>query len=118
MSTRRERDHCEQRDAELGKLLLGWAEVNAVAIDGPLDAPGMDPRWIARFRSDLYEADLMLFYGPFVHASAYRPTKPGQGYFDGGEDGVSDARFIEMLDDLAAALSGGPDPIWLRLIQS
>lgn len=110
------RAHFEQRDAELGVLLVDWAKSSGVAVEGPLEAPGMDPRWIARFRSDHFEADLMVFYGPVVDVSAFRSKGSGRGYFVGGEEGVSDERFIELLDDLDASARGGPDPEWLRFI--
>lgn len=117
MVTEDERAHFEGRDAELGGLLLAWGLRNNVPVDGPLDAPGMNPRWIARIRSDAFEADLMIFYGPVIDVSASRPSAPEPGYFVGGEVGLSDERFIEMLNDLAAAAAGGPDPGWLRVIQ-
>jgi hypothetical protein len=78
----------------------------------------MDPRWIAHFRSDHFEAELMVFYGPVVDVSAFRPQSVDLGYFVGGEEGVSDERFIEMLDDLAASARGGPVPQWLRSVSS
>lgn len=76
----------------------------------------MDPRWIAHFRSDLFEADLMVFYGPLVDVSAFRPQSADPGYLVGGEEDVSDERLIEMLDDLDASARGGPDPQWLRSV--
>jgi hypothetical protein len=76
----------------------------------------MDPRWIVRFRSDDFEAELFVFYGPLADVSAFRRKDPERGYLVGGEDEVTDERLIEMLDDLALATSGGPDPTWLRLV--
>ena len=76
----------------------------------------MDPRWIARIRTEEFEADLMLFYGPVVDVSAFRPKRPDLGYLVGGEDIESDARFLEVLRDLSIAAAGGEDPAWLRRV--
>lgn len=110
------RVHFERRDAQLGVLLVEWAKPSGVTVEGPLEAPGMDPRWIVHFRSEHFEAELMVFYGPFVDVSAFRPQSVELGYLVGGGEGVSDERFTEMLDDLAASARGGPDPQWLRFV--
>lgn len=112
------RAHFERRDAQLGVLLVEWARHSGVTVDGPLEAPGMDPRWIAHFRSVYFEAELMVFYGPMVDVSAFRPQNVDLGYLVGGEQGVSDERFIDMLNDLAACAGGDPEPQWLRFVPS
>lgn len=76
----------------------------------------MDPRWIVHFRSDDFVAECFVFYGPLVDVSAFRQKAPERGYLVGGEDDVTNERLIEMLDDLAVATSGGPDPKWLRSV--
>jgi hypothetical protein len=93
---------------------LDAAEQGHAELHGPLDAPGMDPTWILSIRSNDLEADVHLFLGPYLDVSAFRPTDPDAGAYIGGEDGLSNARLIEMLDDLEAASLGGDLPSWLR----
>lgn len=116
MVTDDERARMDRRGAELGRLLVAWGQLNDVPVDGPLDAPGMDPRWIAHIRTDHFEADLLVFYGPVIDVSGSALLAPEPGYFVGGERDVSDERFLKMLDDLAKAAAGDPGPKWLRLV--
>jgi hypothetical protein len=109
-----ERDDMQARDGALGLALSSWAVAADVEVLGPLDAPGMDPTWIARFRSDAFEAELRVFYGPYVDVSAFQPNAPGRGYLVGGEEAVTGERLVQMLNDLAAATKGAPPPTWLK----
>jgi hypothetical protein len=77
----------------------------------------MDPRSILSLRSADLDADVCLFPGMLVDVSVARPSDTGSGLFVGGEDGLTEARLIEMLDDLAAAARGGPPPDWLRPVE-
>jgi hypothetical protein len=107
----------DRRDRELGSVMLSWVEASVggqVELLGPLDAPGMDPTWVLRVRSEQLEADVLLFRGPHLDVSAYRPSDLEAGAFVGGEDGLSDARLVQMLDGLAAASLGADLPAWLR----
>ena len=107
----------DRRDRELGSVIRSWAKA-IVGVQsellGPLDAPGMDPTWILQLRGAQLEADVYLFRGPHLDVSAYRPSAPEAGMLVGGEDGPTDARRVQMLDDLAAASLGADLPAWLR----
>jgi hypothetical protein len=107
-----------RRDAELGSAMRAWAsEAKAVPaeIEGPLEAPGMDPRWILKIRSEHLDADVLLFYGPFLDVSASRPSDPDAGLFVGGAEHLSDDGLVEMLNDLGRAALGDDLPSWLRI---
>ena len=60
------------------------------------------------------EADVYLFRGPYLDVSAVRPHAPEAGAFVDGENGVSDARLIQILDGLSEAAVGAAIPAWLR----
>lgn len=110
-------DAVDARDRELGSIMRTWAQARdglEVEVLGPLDAHGMDPTWVLRLRSELLEAHVCLFRGPFMDVSAFRPTAVEAGAFVGGEEGLSDARLIQMLDALADAGMGADLPTWLR----
>jgi hypothetical protein len=107
----------DRRDRELGSVMRSWAEVCVgveVELLGPLDAPGMDPTWVLRLRGGQLEAEVFLFRGPYVDVSACRPSAPEAGAFIGGEDNLSDARLVQMLDGLSEAAMGADLPAWLR----
>ena len=118
MNGESKREYFVRRDTELGDVLRDWSMEAGFDVEGPLEAPGMDPTWIARFRTAEFEADLMVFYGPHIDVSAFRPEVSASGYLVGGEDDVSDERFVEMLNDLASAARGGPDPTWMRFVST
>jgi hypothetical protein len=109
----------ESRDLALGRTLRSWADAHATLLDleleGPLDAPGMDPTWILRLSGPLLEAEVHLFYGPHVDISAFLTGRPDDGMFVGGEDGITGPRLIEMLDGLERVNRGDAMPAWLRL---
>jgi hypothetical protein len=83
-------------------------------LDGPLEAKGMDPTWVLRLRAPDLEADVLLFYGPMVDVSAFRPKHLDDRALVGGEDDVTPERLIEMLNDLAQTAGGGVLASWLR----
>jgi hypothetical protein len=108
----------ESRDLELGRSLRSWTEVHATSLDleleGPLDAPGMDPTRILRMSGPLLEAEVILFYGPRVQVSAFFTQRLEDGMFLAGEDGVTDQRLMTMLNGLQRMSQGDPAPGWLR----
>jgi hypothetical protein len=108
----------ESRDLELGSALQSWVGSHSAAgevqLEGPLQAVGMDPTWLVRLRSPALEADVLLFYGPYVDVSAFRPRHPEHGAFVGGAADVTPEQIVSMLDDLAEMAGGGPVAGWLR----
>lgn len=108
----------ESRDLELGRTLRSWTDAYVGLLDltlqGPLDAPGMDPTWILGMSGPLLEADVCLFYGPHVDISAFLTQRPDDGMLVGGEDGITEQRLVEMLDGLDGMNRGGAVPTWLR----
>jgi hypothetical protein len=108
----------ESRDLELGRTLRSWADAHATSLDleleGPLDAPGMDPTWILRMSGPLLEAEVHLFYGPHVDISVFLTQRPEGGMFVGGEDGITGQRLVEMLNGLEQMNRGDAMPTWLR----
>jgi len=107
----------DRRDRELGSVIRSWVEASVgvqVELLGPLDEPGMNPTWVLRLRSAQLEADVFLFRGPYLDVSAYRPSASEAGAFVGGEDGLSGARLVQMLDGLSEAALGADLPPWLR----
>jgi hypothetical protein len=108
----------ESRDLELGCTLRSWADAHATSLDleleGPLDAPGMDPTWILRMSGPLLEAEVHLFYGPHVDISAFLTQHPEDEMFVGGEDGITGQRLVEMLNGLEQMNRGDAMPAWLR----
>ena len=119
MHARDESEGRIRRDIELGSVMRAWvdsADIADAEVLGPLEAPGMVPRWILTIRRQELEADVYLFLGPSVDVSAFRPSDPDGGGYVGSEEQLSDARLIEMLDDLASASLGGPLPDWLRSV--
>lgn len=85
-----------------------------LSLDGPLEAPGMDPTWILSLRSAGLEAEVLLFYGPVLDVSAFRPKSTDQGALVGGASDLDPGLLLEMLDDLGEAANGGALPNWLR----
>ncbi|AGL19699.1 hypothetical protein [Actinoplanes sp. N902-109] len=73
----------------------------------------MDPTWLLRISGDALEAELFLFYGPYVDVSALRSTRPQDDLYVGGENDITPSRLTEMLDELAAVQNGAPMPTWL-----
>lgn len=112
----------ESHDLELGDVLRSWAETHAVSLsadlEGPLDAPGMDPTWILRVRGQLLDAEVHLLYGPIVNVSVFLPQQADNGMYVGGEDGVTARRLVEMLDGLDEVSRGSAMPSWLRAAPS
>ena len=112
----------ESRDLELGDVLCSWAEAHTASLsaelEGPLDAPGMDPTWILRVHGRLLDAEVHLFYGPIVNASLFLPQQADDGMYVGGESGVTARRLLEMLDGLEEVSRGGTMPLWLRAMPS
>lgn len=108
----------ESRDLELGRTLLSWADAHATSLDleleGPLDAPGMDPTWIVRVSGPLLVAEVHLFYGPHVDISVFLTQRPEDGMFVGGENGITGQRLVEMLNGLEQISRGDAMPTWLR----
>ncbi|WP_433200906.1 hypothetical protein ACQP00_29605 [Dactylosporangium sp. CS-047395] len=110
----------ESRDLALGRALRSWADAHATSMDleleGPLDAPGMDPTWMLRMSGPLLYAEVHLFYGPHVDITAVRTDDPDAGFSVGGEDGLTGPRLVEMLDDLEQMGRGEAPPMWLRTV--
>ena len=108
----------ESRDLELGEALRSWTDSYVGPLDltlqGPLDAPGMDPTWILRMSGPLLDAEVFLFYGAYVDISALLPQRPDDGMFVGGEDEITEQRLVMMLDGLDRVSRGGPVATWLR----
>lgn len=108
----------ESQDLELGAALSSWAETRSGALvpnlQGPLDAPGMDPTWLLHLTRRLIEAEVVLFYGPYVDIPVVRSTGSNDELYVGGESDITASRLVEMLDDLAAAERGADLPSWLR----
>ncbi|MEU7903608.1 hypothetical protein [Actinoplanes sp. NPDC049118] len=108
----------EGRDLEVGLSLRSWAEAHAASLnlelEGPLDAPGMDPTWILRMSGPLLEAELHLFHGPRVDVAAFLTRRPQAGMFVGGEDDITEKRLTAMLDGLERMNLGDSAPTWLR----
>ncbi|WP_305788968.1 hypothetical protein [Symbioplanes lichenis] len=104
----------ESRDLELGAALRSWADRQPAdsdcTVDGPLDAPGMDPTWRVEIRGPAGEAILNLFYGPVVDVTAVRRTD----LFVGGAEDLTPAELVAMVDDLRQATQDGAMPAWLR----
>ncbi|MGX6605786.1 hypothetical protein ACWKSP_27180 [Micromonosporaceae bacterium Da 78-11] len=108
----------ESQDLELGSALSSWAESHSgslsMTLQGPLDAPGMDPTWLLHLTGRLIEAEVVLFYGPYVDISVVCSTGSNDELYVGGERDITASRLVEMLDDLAAAERGADLPSWLR----
>ncbi|GAA3339804.1 hypothetical protein GCM10020358_24900 [Amorphoplanes nipponensis] len=106
----------ESRDLELGVALRSWAAAQssalAVKLDGPLEAPGMDPTWSLEMRGEYLEALVHLFYGPIADVSVI--WSPEDEIYVGAAQDFSDLQLVSMLDDLAAASQCGVVPPWLR----
>lgn len=119
---RRADEPYESRDLELGDVLRSWADTHAASLsaelDGPLDAPGMDPTWMLRISGHLLDAEVHLFYGPLVNVSMFLTQQADDGMYVGGEDGVTAQRLVEMLDGLDKVNRGGAVPSWLRPVSS
>jgi hypothetical protein len=84
-------------------------------LQGPLDAPGMDPTWLLHLEGQLVEAEVVLFYGPYVDISVVRSGGSEDELYIGGESDITASRLVEMLDDLVAVNRGDELPSWLRL---
>jgi hypothetical protein len=108
----------ESRDLELGRALRSWTDAYVglldITLQGPLDAPGMDPTWILRMSGPLLEAEVFLFYGPHVDISAVLTERSNGGMFVGGEDGITEQRLVAMVDGLDEMNRGGVLAAWLR----
>ncbi|MER5336604.1 hypothetical protein [Micromonospora sp. NPDC002717] len=98
--------------------LRSWADAHAASLDleleGPLDAPGMDPTWILRMSGPRVEAEVHLFYGPHVDISVVLTQHPEDGMFVSGEDGITGQWLTEMLDGLEQMSREDAMPTWLR----
>lgn len=114
----RAREPAESRDQELGAALRAWADARPgsleIQLQGPLDAPGMDPTWTLTLSGDVLTAQLVLFYGPVFDVAAARSTGPPGDLHIGGGEGLTPGRLVEMLDELAAVDTGADMPNWLR----
>jgi hypothetical protein len=108
----------ESRDLALGHVLRSWTDANATSLslelEGPLDAPGMDPSWILRMSGLSLKAEVHLFFGPHVDISAFLTQRPEDGMFVGGEDGITGQRLVEMVDGLERMNRGDVIPTWRR----
>jgi len=108
----------ESRDRDLGRTLRSWTDTHEgpldLELDGPLDAPGMDPTWFLRMSGSLLEAEVRLFYGPRVDISAFLTQRAEDEMFAGVEDGITEQRLLEMLNGLEQMNRGGGVPAWLR----
>ena len=108
----------ESRDLELGAVLRAWVDAHTdsweLSLDGPLEALGMDPTWVLRLRSRGLEADILLFYGPVLDVSAFRPKNIDGGALVGGASDLAPGLLLDMLGDLGEAANGGGLPNWLR----
>ncbi|MFI6268536.1 hypothetical protein [Micromonospora zamorensis] len=62
----------------------------------------------------LIEADVVLFYGPYVDISVLRSAGVEGELYIGGERDITANRLVEMLDDFAAVDRGADLPSWLR----
>ncbi|TDB74329.1 hypothetical protein [Micromonospora sp. KC723] len=79
-----------------------------------LDAPGMDPTWLLHLAGQLIEAEVVLFYGPYVDISVLRSAGAEDELYIGGERDITACRLVDMLDDLVAVDRGAELPSWLR----
>jgi hypothetical protein len=108
----------ESLDLELGSTLGAWADAHASSLaldlEGPLDAPGMDPTWILRISGASLEAEVHLFYGPHVDISVFLTETSDHDVFIGGEDGITGQRLVEMLNGLEQMDRREHVPAWLR----
>ncbi|WP_203819990.1 hypothetical protein [Paractinoplanes ferrugineus] len=108
----------ESRDQELGDALRSWTQANAsllsIALEGLLDSAGMDPTWLLRMSSESLDAEVCLFYGPRVDVAAFLPKQPADRMFVGSEDGVTQQRLVEILDELVRVNGGEVMPTRLR----
>jgi hypothetical protein len=108
----------ESQDLELGSALSSWAETRSGALvpnlQGPLDAPGMDSTWLLHLPGRLIEAEVVLFYGPYVDISVVRSAGSKDELYIGGESDITASRLGDMLDELAAVDRGAELPSWLR----
>ena len=64
------------RDRELGQTLRSWTDAYVgllnLTLQGPLDAPGMNPTWILRMSGLFLEANVCPFYGPHANPDSCR----------------------------------------------
>ncbi len=108
----------ESRDLELGSVVQSWADEQTGAVDlqldGPLEAPGMDPTWILKVRGKAIEAVAHLFYGPIVDVTVVRLRE--DELYVGGVQHFSNSQLVSMLDDLVVASQDGVIPMWLRAV--
>jgi len=108
----------ESLDLELGRALQSWTDGHSTSlgleIDGPLEAPGMDPTWILRMHGTLIEAEVHLFYGPHVDVSVFLIQLAEDGMLVGGEGHLTPERLEEILNGLDRMNRGDAVPGWLR----
>jgi hypothetical protein len=103
-------DEYDELDRLLGVAMTQWLarrgeQFDNASLEGPLEAPGMDPTWILELRQGSAEANVFLFRGPYAEVGW---SLQGE-YIIQGHEGLTRDEMTALLDRLGAIVHNSGD---------